>query len=444
MSDTEDIERNGKQLSVTIQRSYKSWIALTGRFVGGQGIISLLNIVVGFLVLRLLPISEYALYVVANLILATVSLGSDMGLSQGVNSIGARLMERPGKLASLYTSALIYKNRLLLSIVIPAVILGYLMMTGHDWPLASISVCMILFLLTGWIQLPLSLGKSILSIHHDADGLFVVGLSEAIMRLVSLPICLIWPTATAALLLNLIGTIIGRILIERQYKALLPGHMSADAEQSRQLRQFALPLAPSVIYFAFHGQISTVILSWYGYTRAIAEVGALSRLSQIVSLFIILCPFLIQPVFARIVERRQFTRQLQRVSIALIIFCSFFLLSAIKLPELWLVLLGRNYAGLVREVPVAMLGAMLSLIGAVIYTIVISRQYTGGQVWAAVVSLLGQVAYIILHGVHNTFDALVVNLFPAGGYALVQALLLVRVFNTWSGKDRIEPVGPNP
>lgn len=412
---------------------------LIGKFFTGQTTITLLNVLAGFLFLRILPVDEYALYVVASAILTIVSLCSDMGLSQGVNSIGSRLLGRPVEQESLYRSALTQRKRLFLIVLFPALIVGSMMVHANEWLFISILICMVIVFVTGWIQLPINLRKSIFSVNRDIQSLFNVGLSEAMIRLVFLPICLIWPTAAAALLINLLGVGISVILVERKYKELLLSDTSKITNYRLQLRQFVIPLIPSVLYYAFQGQISTIILIWYGYTREIAEVGALSRLGQLASLFIVLCPVFIQPVFAKVTDKKHFLLLLQRVLILLTIFCSFSVLSSIVFPDLWLTLMGKNYASLTRELPVAMLGAMLNLTAAVIYTIIISRGSTKGQIWSAVISLLVQSGYIISHGVHNTFDALIVNVLPICGYLVIQILLLVRIVINWPITNDLEP-----
>jgi hypothetical protein len=115
----------------------------------------------------------------------------------------------------------------------------------------------------------------------------------------------------------------------------------------------------------------------------------------------------------------------------MLILLSGMMISTYLVPELWLFILGENYIDLTNELPLLMLCAVASLVSGTLYSIAISRGVTTRQSWAIVPGLLGQIAFIALNGVSTTTDALLLNLIPAVGYVLAQAVLVSETIIKW-------------
>jgi O-antigen/teichoic acid export membrane protein len=407
------------------------WTFLISKFLAGQGAVQAINLVSGLLIIRFLPISEYALYTIASLLLVVGSLGSDMGLSQAVNTLGARIRDDQQALGSLYAGALRYRRMLHLVALGVMLFLATYMLYGHEWSLTSACLSVALVMLTSWVQQSISLKKSILNVHHDADGLLHAGSSEAISRLFSVGICVVWPTAVIALMVNLFGVLVGRYFLSRRCANLMREDAVSHESQLRDLRLFVIPLIPGVIYYMLQGQISIFFLSLYGLTSSIAEVGALSRLGQIIGLFMMLNAFLIQPYFARIEQKSVYISSVRFVIAMLFAFCLVIMISAYLVPGWWLFVLGEKYAGLQRELPLAIVGPLLTLLGGSLYTMVIARNVTRGQFWYIIVGIASQLMFISKFSVQTTFDALILNMLPSVGYIVMQSILLVRVLSNW-------------
>lgn len=408
------------------------WLPLIGKFLAGQGAVQAINVVCGLLILRFLPISEYALYTIASLLLVIGSIGSDFGLSQAVNTLGAKIRDDKLMLGALYLGAYRYRKILYPAAVCTIILLATYMMYGNEWTLASATGSVTLIVLTTLIQQPMSLKKSILNIHHDAEGLLHAGLSEAITRLLAVAVCLLWPTAVAALAINLLGVAVGRYFLSKRCAGLMSANQLPNKLQLKQLRQFVFPLAPGVIYYMLQGQIAIFLLSLYGQTTSIAEIGALGRLGQVVGLLMMLNPFVIQPYFARIDQRNIYIYRVISVMSMLFIFCICILIVVFWLPELWLFVLGGNYSRLEKELPLAILGPLLALVGSTLYTFIIAKNKTSGQFWHIILGLGSQVVFIMFFHVHTTFDALILNTLPAASYVVVQAAILFVFIKRWN------------
>lgn len=399
---------------------------LSGSFLFGQVLVQALTLIVGLLLMRVLPVEQYALYTIGGSLLAVVSLGSNFGLGQAIVSLGARRRDDRNYVGALWRASHQISACLFPLTTLAVLGLAAWMFRGQAWPLYMQAACVALVLSIGFVQINSSLGRSVFNMHHDALAIFYTGGVEGLVRLVLITACIVWPSAIAALAANLLGAVAASVIATRRTRSLLDVTATPDATHRAALKSFVMPIAPMVIYTLLQGQIAIVLLSGAGYTRDIAEMGALSRLGQAFTVLMMLNPFLVQPVFARIGSNREFQAKLALVIAALIVLCAVGLASAYAAPHWWLLLLGANYAGLTPELPIAIGAALATVVGGTLYTIVIARGNTSGQSLWVLPCLVGQVAFIGLHGVHDTRDALLLNAIPAAAICLVECLLLAK------------------
>jgi len=404
---------------------------LITQYLAGQGLINLVNIVVGLILLRVLPIEEFALYTIAIALQQVAAMGSDMGLSHAINTMGARIREGRYLLGSLYAGACFYGYRLYAVAACIVTILFVLIQSSHAWSRANVISVLFLILLTAVLQVTINFRKSILNLNHDAKALFYVGMAQAGVKLLFVPLCLFWPYASIAFLGNLVGTYACKWVIERQCRSRLEEKQLAIESQKDGLKKFIIPLMPVVVYHTLQGQISIFLLGYFGYTASIAELGALGRLGQLIGLLMLLNGFFIQPVFSRINQRNEFIKKGAIILLFLIVFSIISMLTVHWLPEWWLYIIGKNYSNLGTELPITVLTALLSLIGSTLYVVVISRNTTDGQPWYIVIGLSMQLAFLAIRGVHSTYDALLLSLIPVLSYACLQMVILVRILIKW-------------
>lgn len=417
--------------------SLSHWLALISKFLIGQGGIQAVNVVCGVLILRLLPIEEYALYTIASSLLVIGSIGSDFGLAQGVNTLGARLAGDPERLGILYASAYRYR-RILYPVAMAAIlVISAFVMYGRVWSQWNIALVMCTILLSIWWQQPVSLKKSILNVHHDSMGLFNAGMAESVARLMTISACILFPYALVALAVNFVGIIVGRYVLAKRCARFVKLDSQPDDHQSSLLKKFAIPLAPALIYYMVQGQISVFLLGLNGMTASVAEIGALGRLGQIVGLLIMLNSFIVIPHFARIKGKRSYLAHLQFVIVALAALCSIGMATVFLLPSWWLIILGEKYSGLSGDLPMAVLGPFLTLVGATLYSMVIARNKTKGQSWYVLLGLASQIVFIRVFEVDSTQSALILNMLPAVVYILVQGILICRLLVTWDADENI-------
>jgi hypothetical protein len=148
-----------------------------------------------------------------------------------------------------------------------------------------------------------------------------------------------------------------------------PPDQHAWAASMRQVHR----TAPSAIYYAFEGQISIWLISIFGKTQAIAQVGALGRLAMVFNIVSAVLALLWAPSFARMQGGRAVLHQFWIVQLALLAFVIAVVGGVAWAPFAALALLGRGYGSLTHEVVLAAAGGAVALLSGCAYLMASSR-----------------------------------------------------------------------
>ena len=404
----------------------KPWIVKVIRFLLGSGAIQAINMLSAIILLRILSIQDFAIYTFALSTILMASLFSNMGISQAVITIGALHSKNAGFLGELDLAARGISKFMELFVLLILFILYLTEYIGVGNKSFSLTLLLII-IGSSWIMSRVTLQQAILNIQHDDSSIILSGFLGAISRLLSVWICFYIPSVEIALVGNLIGLIVVyQIQRNRVARYVLPGK-KLNSEISRLLLNFIKPLFLSVIYFAFQNQLSIFIFSFQNQLSFVAELGALGKIMQLVGWVGIINPYLIHPIFARISDRKIFLKRLFLVAVLIFLFSLGLVASSVEYSDLWLSILGDNYSSLKNELPIAVFGSAISLSGGILYTIVISRNYTSYQYLTIVFGIAAQFIFILTVGVHTVVDAVYLNIFPAACYMAIQILILLYI-----------------
>lgn len=404
------------------------------KHLSGQGFVSSVNILVGIFFIWWLPIEDFALYVLVLFLQTVSSAFSDLGISSGVNTlVSGKIKDRTSHSVTLDAAWKLWRRFIPVAILSVSVLAFFVFTPLIQGWRASIFACFAV--LCGILQTRINVQKSFLNAHSDAKNLLRVGIAECFPRLILSPLCFLLPHVEIALLINLIG-ISSALFLVRQ----LTSHIKRDVQKSRKdgtgLEKFVSPLIPSVVYSVFQGHLGILILSMYGFSNMVAEVGALGRISQILGVLLLLNPFWVQPRFAKITDRLKFCYETLKVILILGLLSALIFLSAYLIPNFWLWFLGENYQASGADLPVAIGSMILYSASAVLYTITLSRKATKGQSWSIVLGLGFQIVFLWIYGISTVSDALFLNMLPGLGSLIVQTLIILSVIFNWGRKSQ--------
>ena len=139
------------------------------------------------------------------------------------------------------------------------------------------------------------------------------------------------------------------LLYRRAAVALIDLPAEADAQTKRQMLNYIAPLIPGMIFAAFQGQIAIALITLFGKTQNIAEVGALGRLGQLFTLLNTFNQVIIEPYIARVSRTSLTVRYLQVAASQVAVGAGLSTLAVwFPAPLLWII--GPRYAQLRGEV----------------------------------------------------------------------------------------------
>jgi O-antigen/teichoic acid export membrane protein len=170
--------------------------------------------------------------------------------------------------------------------------------------------------------------------------------------------------------------------------------------------RYAMPNMPSLIFYALQGQISIYLISIFGNTQNIAEVGALGRLAQ---MFLILNSFngtVIEPYMARL-EKQKVARSFVLILAAALGICAVICTVGFLTPGILLWLLGPHYSSLRLETGWLLVGGCFTyLVGVVWYMTTARRWVYWSTSWITIALILvTQITYLSLVRIDSTMHA---------------------------------------
>ncbi len=107
---------------------------------------------------------------------------------------------------------------------------------------------------------------------------------------------------------------------------------------------------PGSIYYCISGQITIWVISVFGSTTSLAQIGALTRLSMFITIFSVIITTLVVPRFARLKDNRTLLyNRFTQVLLGLLFLSLVFIYFTYLFPDPFLWLLGADYESLKVE-----------------------------------------------------------------------------------------------
>lgn len=388
---------------------FKRWSTLIVSFLVGQGSVQVINLISGLLLLRWLSVEAYAQFSVAFGFQCTLNMLVDMGCSGSIIAlIGDRCSDKE-VVGSYIRSAKHFRNRLL-AILIPLSAIAFAFVTSKqnwDWTTQLLlfgAVVNYLFF-EGWAayySVPLL-------IHQQLKQLYKFQIISACVRLV-LCFSLFLGSALsswAAAWANSSVVVVQGFFFRKDSTRLIHEPIESNLNINREMQHYLLPLIPGIIFTAFQGQISVFLISFFGQTKSIAEVGALGRIGQ---LFLILSAFngvVIAPYLAK-VARQDLVRRYCQILGAAITISLVLSIGSFMFPQPLLWVLGSKYYHLRTEVGWMVVGASISYIGSVMLTMQGVRKWV--YWWATfvyvVIVMLTQIGCLMVIDLSTTINVI--------------------------------------
>lgn len=411
-------------------RRLRRWAGILSAFFTAQGLVQLAGIAAGILLVRTLPVREFALYTLALSVITFFTFLSDLGSTTSLVHFFHRAA-REGEEFSPYLAAVLSLRRLAFLLGAGGVALAfpYAAATKGFAPLEIVPI-LAAVLITVWLQISAAVRVLALRLADRYAVSYRAEVTGASLRLL-----LTGAMVAGSLLRAWIGVLASALgtaataFLARRGGAPEPSLRTAEADlrpYRRRVLRYLLPTLPSALYFSIQSPLIIWLAATFGDTRNIAEVGAITRLGLIVGLFASLSSVVFLPRLARITDERawrvrcfQFGGALAAIALAL-------LAGAAVFPGTLLWVLGAQYSGLHRELLLVVAGAGLTLLDGYVVSVNLARSWTRWQGLAMAMLVAVQALLVALVPLGTTGGVLAFNVLSSAA-ALAGQLAITAV-----------------
>lgn len=352
--------------------SWGKLISITG---SAQIIVQAVSFASGILIIRLLPVQEYAFYTLANTMLGTMTVLADSGITTGVLAQGGKVWQDKDKMGVVLATGLdLRKKFAIVSLLVSIPILFYLLIhNGASW-LTSTLIALALIpsffatLSDSLLEIVPKLHQTILPLQKNQVA---VGLGRLLLTALTM---FVFPWAFIGILAAGIPRLMGNIQLRKISYDLADKNQRTDKEIRFEILGLVKKILPTSIYFCVSGQITIWLISIFGNTTSLAQLGALGRISVMLAVLGTITWILILPRFARLpmVKKIVLKRFFQILGL-LIILLSFIVIFVYLFPTPILWLLGDAYRGLPFELLLSIISSCIGLLGGIVFNLYSSR-----------------------------------------------------------------------
>ena len=391
------------------------WLKLVSITGTSQAIVQAIGVVSGILIIRLLPVNEYAYYTITNTMLGTIAVLSDSGISNGIFAQSGKVWQDKEKLGIVLATGLKLRQKFVYaSLIVSIPILLYLLRhQGASWTTSLLIV--IALIPTFFATLSDSILQIIPKLHQEIKSLQINQLITSVGRLLLNGLMLLaLPFTFIALLANGIISIYSNVKLRQITNLHIKPNQQPDLQVRGQVLQVVKRTLPGAIYFCVSGQITTWVMSIFGNINSLAQIGALGRIAVILNVFLAIYNGLIIPRFARLPDNKVILfRYYIRILIGsvLIMAATMGAIWVASTPILWV--LGDKYSGLETELLLTIGGSCINFIAGTTFSIYSSRGWVILPFIAIPLNILSVIAGVLIFDVSSLQGVLLFNMFIA-------------------------------
>ena len=407
----------------------RRWTRVLSMYFSAQLLTQALGLLAGLLLVRSLPLREFALYTLALSMVTFFTFVSDLGSTTSLLYFFHRGLQQGDAEFPLYFAAVRSLRRL--AFAAGALVVAFALprtAAAKGFGAAEVALATAGVLLCVWCQIGASLSVLALRLADRFADSYRAEIAGGGMRVASAGAMILasrlygWlAVAGNAAAIAVVG------LLARPRFEPPPAGIDLGPYRRRVLR-YLLPTLPSALYFAIQAPLVVWLSATFGATRNIAEVGALSRLGMILGLFSNLSGIVFLPRLARIAGDSAYRRRWLQFGAVMAAAAGAAWLAAVAFPHGFLTLLGERYAGLQVELRLVVGAAGLSLVGGYLVAVNLARSWNRWQGVAVLVLALTQAALVKALPLATTRGVLTFNLWSAAAGLLLQLVISILGF----------------
>lgn len=400
---------NSRQYWQTLRRRSSVLV----KFLSVQVLVQAISLFVGIMLVRTMSQREYAFFTLANSMQSTLIMLADVGISSGLMAIGGKVWQDKERFGQLIQTGLQMRRMLgwiSLSVVVP--LIGWLFLKNGAGPVTTLFLGIVV-LLGAYFRLTNDVLIVIPRLEGKIDRLQHLELASGVFRLITVVgACLTFVNATLAVLLNSLAFGIQGKALRKWADEGVDLHTETNAEDRVAIWRVIRQQAPNTVFYCIQGQLTVFLISIFGKTQNIAEIGALGRLSVLFTLVSAVMMSIVQPRFARAQRQSELKKIYMLTLLGYGTLSGCLLLLSWFLPELFLWVLGKSYQHLHSEFQIMIFAAVIAGGTGTIYGMNTARAWVRGAWLSIPTVLLSQLLLLFVLDISTVRGAVLLGALP--------------------------------
>ncbi|MDF5735827.1 MULTISPECIES: lipopolysaccharide biosynthesis protein [unclassified Nostoc] len=407
-------------------------LKIIGKFLSIQILVQALSVVSGILLVRTLDQQQYAYFTIANTMQSTMNSLADIGVGISLSAIGGKVWQDRYRFGQLINTAMRLRYYLA-AISVPVVAPILIWMLIHNGASLTYAFLIFIVILVGLnFQLTADVLIVVPRLRSQISRIQKLDLISAFFRLIFLGLGYLTllnagvAIASSSLASGLQWFVLGGWVSEN-----IDTELSVNNEDKKFIIKTIKNTLPSTIFFCFQGQLNIFLISIFGNTKSIAEIGALGRISIVFALINSVMNAIILPSFSRcqssiILRKRYFQILGMFFLIGMLIICFAGIFSS---ELLWI--LGEKYNHLKNELVLMALLAVVNSFVGIMCSLNLSKAWVE-YIWVEIPMRLAlQVILLIFLDISTVKGIILLSLLSNISPFLVNGILTYRGLNTY-------------
>jgi O-antigen/teichoic acid export membrane protein len=373
-----------------------------------QVVVQGLSFFLGLLLIRFFDKNEYAIYVVCNSILGTISVLGDSGISNAVMSIGGQNWKNKDKMGQIIYTA----NNLRLKFAVVSIFISipifYFLLNKQNVSYYMMIILFLSLIPSVFSTFTNSILETILKLNQNLKPLFVNQIQNNVFRIISiLSLVFIFPLSFVVLLLNGIIQYYTNLRLRNISSKYFNEIKKNDLSIQKQILAIVKRTLPGSIYYCISGQVTIWLVSLFGSTDSIANVGAIARVTVVFSIISLLINKIIEPRFARLPNNRTtVVNQFLFVQLIILILSFLIIIFSYLLSDYMYIILGEKYNNLGDLFIIMVISSCIQLFSSTTFKLSSSRGVIPKPLYFIPLLVLIQLGYIYFIDVSTIKGAL--------------------------------------
>lgn len=403
--------------------------------------------IAGLLVVNVLPKDQYAAYTFLVACLTLLLGVTDLGLAHCcLPVVGQRAREVPWVVGACRQ---VFRRRWMLlgAGVVIVVPYWFLSSRDHGWLDRGYLLASLFAFAAVVITLREHYLGTVLTILGHVTTLSRVGLTATVVRIAVVCTVLVLPlgswSVAGIVAATGVASAVSILLIRRDFAARQIVETRLDAADAKrvdaQVIRIAKPLVLPAIFYQLQGVITVFLVSLFGTSNMVAEVGAFGRLAMALIVVDRVTNILLFPAIARTPAGDGLRMIMWRAHLSYLCMMALALLSAYVLPQYWILLLGEKYRNMEPLVWMMFLSSILANAAGFAFRSLTVRGATSGQSYSILATLAIQVLYLAVIGISDLRSVLGFAIATGVASFGYQYGLLVLRWRQWGAAPQVRP-----